>query len=92
MQNSRIWIFLKYLSFVVIIVMAIVLIAQYINLAQLNGKNNNLLNDLNVATNELEQKQQTKTNLENNYNEFVEDQAKENLNMKDENEEVIIGN
>ena len=88
-QNNRIWTFLKYLSFIIIFIMAVVLLAQYINLAVLNNKNNALNNSLNFETYQLEQKQQLLEDVSTD--QFIEDQAKENLGMKGEDEEVIIG-
>ena len=88
-ENSRIWKFLKYLSFTIIAIMAVVLLAQYINLAVLNGKNDSLQNSLQTDINTLEQKEKLLEDISTD--QFIEDQAKENLGMKDDDEEVIIG-
>ena len=86
-ENSRIWKFLKYLSFTIIAIMAVVLLAQYINLAVLNGKNDSLQNSLQTDINTLEQKEKLLEDISTD--QFIEDQAKENLGMKDDDEEVI---
>jgi cell division protein FtsB len=90
MQNNRVWTFLKYLSFVMIALMAVVLLSQYINLAILNNKNENLRKDLQAITTELANKEDSLEHISSE--EFLEDQAKENLGMKEEGEEIIIGN
>ena len=68
--------------------MLIVLLAQYISLAKLNKEKILLENQLIDAQTE----QQEKEKLLEYYgtDEFIEDQAKENFNMKNKDEEVII--
>ena len=55
---------------------------ELLNIAELN-------NSLNFETYQLEQKQQLLEDVSTD--QFIEDQAKENLGMKGEDEEVIIG-
>lgn len=91
MDSDRVWKFVKYLAFCVMAILGVVLLVQYISLAQLNNKNANLKQDYNNAQIEYNEKNEYKNNLEENYNQFVEDQSKENNNMKYGDEEVIVG-
>lgn len=91
MEKEKIWQFVKYLAFVIMSILSIVLIAQYIQLNKINNQNKDLNNQLNVVSRELSEKEKMKSDISENYNEFVEDKCKEEYNMKKDNEEVIIG-
>lgn len=90
-RSSAIWIVLKYVIIGVISLLFVVLAVQLISIANLRRSNSNLSGELNSTLTEREQKQNQLDELQNNFDKFVEDQAKENLNMAGENEEVLIG-
>lgn len=91
MESDRVWIFIKYLAYSIIAILGIVLLVQYINLAQLTHTNSSLIQQANSLQQEYNQKSDLESDLEENYNQYIEDEAKENQNMKNENEEVIVG-
>ena len=57
----------------------VLLLSQYISIAQLNAKNDSLNNELQSATQELENYNQEHDNIANNYESFVEDYVRENF-------------
>lgn len=89
MDSSRVWKFVKYLAFSVMIVLGVVLLVQYISLAKLTNQSNALDSEYSKAQTEYNEKSDFKKDLEDNYNQYVEDKCKENENMKYDNEEVL---
>lgn len=83
------WKVVKYIAFAIIALMFVVLVVQYVNLGGLSRKNARLSSELNSVSQELAGKEQKKEEIEKNYNQFVEDEAKEKYDMKNQNEDVI---
>lgn len=89
MSNVDKWKVIKYIAFAVIALMFVVLVAQYVNLGKLSSENNRLNAELVSKTEELASKEQQQENISQNYDQFVEDEAKEKYNMKNNDEQVI---
>lgn len=85
------WKVVKYIAFAFIALMTVVLTIQFVNLAKLNRENYSTTSEINTLNEELQQKTEFEQTLKANYEGYVEEQAKENLNMKNPNEEVVIG-
>ena len=83
------WKVVKYIAFAIIVLMFVVLVVQYVNLGGLSRENARLSSELNSVSQELAGKEQKKEEIEKNYNQFVEDEAKEKYDMKNQNEDVI---
>lgn len=83
------WKVIKYIAFAIIALMFVVLVVQYVNLGGLSRKNARLSSELNSVSQELANKEQKKEEIEKNYNQFVEDEAKEKYDMKHQDEDVI---
>lgn len=91
MTEQNKWKVVKYIAFAFISLMAVVLTVQFINLAKLNRENYSTTNEISTLTEELQQKTEFEQSLKANYEGYVEEKAKENLNMKNSNEEVVVG-
>ncbi len=91
MTNFDKWKVIKYIAFSFIALMFVVLTIQFVNLAKLNSENNSKTNQINQLTQELQEKSEFEESLRNSYDRFVEKTAKEDLNMKYSDEEVIVG-
>lgn len=83
------WKVVKYIAFAIIALMFVVLVVQYVNLGGLSRENTRLSNELNSVSQELANKEQKKEEIEKNYNQYVEDEAKEKYDMKHQDEDVI---
>lgn len=70
--------------------MSVVLLVQYISLAGLNQTNDNLNTKYASNEQELNQKNDYLEQLTNNYDQYVEDYQKENGNMQNSGEQVIV--
>ena len=92
MEQSRIWTFLKYLSFAIIAIFVVVLFAQFIELSKLNRENQSLNHELETTSQEYQDKQNLEADLNENYSSYATDQAKEEYDMKNISEEVIVAN
>ena len=92
MEQSRIWNFLKYLSYAIIAIFVVVLFVQFVELSKLNREKQSLNRELSTATQEYQNKQQLQSELDKNYSSYATDQAKEEYDMKNNNEEVIVAN
>ena len=83
------WKVVKYIAFAIIALMFVVIVVQYVNLGGLSRENTRLSNELNSVSQELASKEQQKEDIEKNYNQFVEDEAKEKYDMKNNDEQVV---
>ena len=83
------WKVVKYIAFAVIALMFVVLVVQYVNLGGLSRENVRLSSELNTVSQELNNKEQKKEEIEKNYNQYVEDEAKEKYDMKNQDEDVV---
>lgn len=81
---------IKYGILILFLVIFAVLIGQYIVLGNLRSKQNTQTQILTETQQDLQDKQDEKDSILNNYNQYVEDYAKENLNMAGENETVFV--
>lgn len=89
MTNLDKWKVVKYIAFAVIVLMSVVLVIQFVNLAKLQNENWELSQEYQTMQQELADKTAYKQELENNPA-YVQDTAKEKYNMKNSNEEVIV--
>lgn len=83
------WKVVKYIAFAIIVLMLVVIVTQYVNLGALSREDARLSRELNSVSQELSVKEQKKEDIENNYNQYIEDEAKEKYDMKYQDEQVI---
>lgn len=91
MTNFDKWKVVKYIAIAFIALMTVVLTIQFVNLAKLSRENYSTTSEIATLTEELQQKTEFEQSLKSNYDGYVEQKAKENLNMKNPNEEVVVG-
>ena len=70
-------------------VISIVLLAQYIAIAQLNAKQQKLSTELETATQEYTELSSTYESISQNYEEYVEDYMRDNYDYVDEGEVIF---
>ncbi len=72
---------IKYTVMCVFLVLVILVITQYIKMATLSAQQNTLSTELEQLEEQKSNEEARQENLEDNYSQFVEDYAKEYLNM-----------
>ena len=73
-------------------IFAIILISQYISLNQLNAKNNELTQQYQSLVKEDEELTKQKTQIEENYEDYVTDVARDKYNLTQDDEILINKN
>jgi cell division protein FtsB len=82
---------IKYGLILVFVVVFVVLITQYIVIGNLKSQHNAISDQLSALEQELAEKEEELDSIENNYEQYVEDYAKENLDMSHDGETVFKG-